>query len=139
MPRRAVLKSSRERGVAAVEFALVLPILLVCVIGLIEFARAVWTQATLDYVVEAAARCAAVDSVNCPTVANVQNYAAGRAPGLSFANPTSTFQVTTPSCGALVTASLPFGFVVPAMLPYVPTLGASACFPCLSSGCAVVP
>jgi Flp pilus assembly protein TadG len=137
MPRRASLKSSRERGTAAVEFAVVLPILLVCVLGLIEFARAVWTQATLDYVVEAAARCAAVDSVNCSTAANVQNYAAGRAPGLSF--PTSAFQVTTPPCGALVTASLPFGFLIPALLPYLPTLGASACFPCLSSGCAILP
>jgi len=129
MPRRGVCGFFRQRGTAAVEFALILTILLVCVLGLIEFARAVWTQATLDYVVEAAARCAAVDTVTCGTVENVQNYAAGRAPGLSFADPTSTFSVTRPSCGVQVTATLPFGFLVPALLPYSATLSASACFP----------
>jgi Flp pilus assembly protein TadG len=134
---RAFRRRCRNRGATAVEFALILPILLLCVLGLIEFARAVWTQATLDYVVEAAARCAAVDSLTCGTVAKVQNYAAAKAAGLSFADPTSTFHVTTPSCGALVTASLQFGFLVPALLPYLPTLGASACFPCLSGACGI--
>jgi Flp pilus assembly protein TadG len=132
MPPRAFCGCSRERGTAAVEFALVLPILLLCVLGLIEFARAIWTQATLDYAVQAAARCAAVDTVTCGTVANVQNYAAGRAPGLSFVDPGSTFAVMWPPqspCGALVTASLPFDFLVPALLPYSATLSARACFP----------
>jgi Flp pilus assembly protein TadG len=131
-PRRAFFEFSSKCGAAAVEFALVLPILVVCVLGLIEFARAVWTQTTLDYVVQAAARCAAVDTVTCGTVANVQNYAAGRAPGLSFANPASTFGVTWPPqspCGARVTASLQFDFLVPALLPYSARLSAHACFP----------
>jgi Flp pilus assembly protein TadG len=132
MSRRAFLKFSGERGTAAVEFALILPILLVCILGLIEFARAIWTQATLDYVVEAAARCAAVDTVTCGTAPNVQNYAAARAPGLSFLDPGSTFTVSWPPqspCGALVTASLQFDFLVPALLPYSARLSAHACFP----------
>ena len=129
MSRRAFCGCSRERGAAAVEFALVLPILLLCVLGLIEFARAIWTQATLDYVVQAAARCAAVDTVTCGTDVNIQNYAANKAPGLSFADPASAFSVTRPSCGVQVTATLPFDFLVPALLPYSATLSARACFP----------
>lgn len=108
---------------------MVLPILLLCVFGLIEFARAIWTQATLDYAVQAAARCAAVDMNACDTDLKIQNYAAGKAAGLSFADPTSTFGVTRPSCGIQVTASLPFDFLVPALLPYSATLSARACFP----------
>jgi Flp pilus assembly protein TadG len=129
MRRRAFYGDSGERGAAAVEFALVLPILLLCVLGLIEFARAIWTQATLDYAVQAAARCAAVDTNTCGTDVNIRNYAAGRAPGLWFTDPTSTFSVTRPSCGVQVTASLPFDFLVPALLPYSRTLTARACFP----------
>jgi Flp pilus assembly protein TadG len=118
MSRRAFCGRSRDSGVAAVEFALVLPIVLLCVFGLIECARAIWTQATLDYAVEAAARCAAVDTNTCGTDVNIQNYAAGKAPGLSFADPALTFGVTRPSCGVQVTATLPFTFLVPALLPY---------------------
>jgi Flp pilus assembly protein TadG len=129
MSRRAFCRRSRDSGAAAVEFAMVLPIVLLCLLGLIEFAREIWTQATLDYAVQAAARCAAVDTNTCGTDVNIQNYAAGKAPGLSFSNPASTFSVTRPSCGVQVTATLPFAFLVPALLPYSATLSARACFP----------
>lgn len=39
---------SRDRGAAAVEFALVLPILLLLVIGILEFGRAYHVQTTLS-------------------------------------------------------------------------------------------
>ena len=119
------------RGTAAIEFAIVLPVLLLCLLGLIEFARVIWTQAALDYAVQAAARCAAIDALTCPLSdpARVSGYAASKAPGLSFANPSATFAVSTQACGVEVTASLPFDFLLPALLPYSQTLSASACFP----------
>jgi Flp pilus assembly protein TadG len=127
IPRSAFWRVPGERGAAAVEFAIVLPILLLCLLGLIEFARAIWTQATLDYAVQAAARCAAVNLVICGTAAQTQRYAVAQTPGLSL--PTSDFTVTTQTCGVQVTASLPYAFLVPALLPYSLTLNASACFP----------
>jgi Flp pilus assembly protein TadG len=129
MPRHAVDGRSRERGAAAIEFAIILPVLLLCVLGLIEFGRAIWTQATLDHAVQAAARCAAVDPLTCGTVAQIQQYATAKAPGLTL--PASTFTVTTPrpACGVQVTASLAFDFLVPELLPYSQTLNARACFP----------
>jgi Flp pilus assembly protein TadG len=127
MPRRSVLGSRGERGAAAVEFAIILPILLLCLLGLIEFGRAIWTQATLDYAVQAAARCAAVDLLTCGSVAQTQDYAISKAPGLSLT--ASVFTVTTPACGIQVAASLPFDVLVPALLPYSRTLTATACFP----------
>ena len=134
MPRS--LCALGRRGAAAVEFVLVLPILLVCLLGLIEFSRANWTQATLDYAVQAAARCGAVDPTTCGTDLKIQNYAAEKAPGLSFADPSGTFTVlrgVAAVCnGVQVTASLPFDLLVPALLPDLPLitlLSASACFP----------
>jgi Flp pilus assembly protein TadG len=127
--RRVSYRHFSERGAAVVEFAIILPILLLCVLGLIEFARVIWTQTTLDYAVQAAARCAAIDSVTCGTDVAIQNYAASKAPGLSFSDPTSTFGVTRPLCGVQVTASLPFDFLLPGLLPYSQTLSARACYP----------
>jgi len=40
--------------------AILFPVVLLFIYGLSEFARAIWIQATLDYAVQAAARCAAV-------------------------------------------------------------------------------
>ena len=127
MRRRAIYRDPGQHGAAAVEFAMILPILVLCVLGLIEFARAIWTQTTLDYAVQAAARCAAVDLVTCGTTAQTQQYAIAKAPGLAL--PASGFTVTTQACGVQVTATLPFDFLVPALLPYSQTLTARSCFP----------
>lgn len=113
------------RGTVALEFAIVFPILLLLTLGLIEFARIVWEQTTLDYAVQQAARCAAVDTIDCGTAAQVQQYLTTKTLGL----PVTNFSLTTPSCGTQVTAQLGFQFVVPRLLPYSQTLHASACFP----------
>ncbi len=122
---------ARERGAAAVEFAIVFPLLVLFTLGLIGFGRLIWTQATLDYAVQAAARCYALGHgialATCQTAAQAQQYATVKAPGLSLA--ISVFTVTMQPCGAQVTASLPFRFLVPALLPYSQTLHANACFP----------
>ena len=53
-------------------------VLLVLLIGLIEAGRLIWTQTTLDRAVEAAARCAAVDTVQCGTASAVQKTASSQ-------------------------------------------------------------
>ncbi len=120
-------KARANSGATAVELALLLPLVLLCVLGLAEFGRALWTQATLDYAVQAAARCAAIDTNTCGSGAQTQQYAISMAPALSVT--ASQFTVTNPSCGMRVSTSLPFQFVVPALFPYSLTLTATACFP----------
>ena len=51
-------------GAAAVETALVLPVFLLCVFGISEIGRALWIQSTLQYAVEDAARCAAINTAS---------------------------------------------------------------------------
>ncbi|MGH9553423.1 MAG: TadE family protein [Terriglobales bacterium] len=115
----------RSDGNTALDFALLaLPFLLV-VFGVFEFGRLLWVQNALHYSVEEAARCGVVNLSVCSNASQTQTFASTRS-GATF--PTSTFTVTTPSCGNKVSASYPFIFVTP-LINYSVTLTAESCFP----------
>lgn len=112
-------------GAAAVEFAIIAPALLLLLLGIIETARGLWMQNALNYSVEQAARCAAIDKNNCGSPAQVQTYAA-TVSGTDFG--ASTFTVATAACGNLVSASYPIQLHIP-YVSSAPTLGAQSCYP----------
>jgi Flp pilus assembly protein TadG len=117
-----------RRGATALEYALVLPALLLFLLGIMDMGRLVWTQATLDHAADAAARCASIDTADCGTTAAIQTYAATQAYGMSL--PTSDFTVSAASCGQQVTVSAPFAFVIGGWVsPGTVTLTANACYP----------
>jgi len=91
MKRRQAASDIRDRGSVAVEFALLLPVLLLLIFGVIDFGRAINDQITLTQAAREGARLAAL---GYPTSA-VQSRAQSAATGLS---PTMT---STPwaSCG----------------------------------------
>jgi Flp pilus assembly protein TadG len=124
---RRAANRRQTRGAAALEFALVLPALLLFLLGIMDVGRLVWTQATLDRAVEAAARCGAIDTSACGTATAVQSYAAGQAFGLTVAS--SAFVVIHATCGLKVSVSLPFTLVIPWIPTSELTLTASACYP----------
>jgi Flp pilus assembly protein TadG len=121
-----------ESGVAALEFAFVLPILLFIAAGLIDFGRAVWTQSTLDYAVQAAARCAAINPANC-NGSNVAAYAASQAYGVQV--PPGNFAVTTSTticnglAGVQVVGNYTFKYIFPVFKLYPTAFSATACYP----------
>ncbi len=116
-----------EWGVIAIEYALLLPVVLVIVLGIIDAGRAIWTQATLDSAAEAAARCGAIDAIKCGTTADIKAYAVDRAGGMVL-QPT-VFTVTSAACGNKVTASLALGLTLPWNGSSSITLKSMACFP----------
>ncbi len=136
LPRRcarALTRLARSRDAAsAVEMAILFPAFLLLLLGICEFGRALWTQASLQYAVGAAARCASISSSQC---SNVPAYAATQAYGLSI--PSSDFTYTaSASCGISgytagfqVTVSYPFTPMVPQLVPLSVTLSAQACHP----------
>jgi len=130
----AVWKSqslSRRRGAVAIEYALVLPALLLFIFGLVDAGRLLWTYTTLYRATEAAARCAAINTTDCGSTAQIQSRAIAEAWGLTV-TPTN-FTVTTPSCGVQVQASYEFTFVIPGLETIAPlgsiTLNATSCYP----------
>jgi Flp pilus assembly protein TadG len=122
-------------GTTAVEAAFVLPLLLLVLLGIVEFGRAIWIQTSLQYAVTAAARCAAVNSPTCTN--NVPSYAASQVYGLSI--PSADFTYTSgASCGntgyvtgSQVTVNYTFTSVVGTLIPRLASvpLSATACHP----------
>ena len=115
---------TRTRGQTMAEFALVLPLFLVIVFGLIDMSRGVFASNTLSNAARTAARVSIVDQ----TVATIQAAAVdqagwlGLAPGdvqVSFRNPNNTndpLNVCAPAsvgCVAVVTVAYVFEPTIP--------------------------
>ncbi len=121
-------------GSVAIEYALILPVLLLFLLGIMDVGRLLWTYTTLHRSVQAAARCGAVDPVTCATATQIETYAVGQAYGLNI--PLSAYTVTAPSCGIKIQGTFVFQFFIPWLSPISPfgaanqlTLNATACYP----------
>lgn len=76
-PPRRPLPRRRQGGVAAVEMALVAPVLLLLLIGTLEMSLVYFASLTMQYAVREAARYAVTGQVNDdPNTANQQRYLA---------------------------------------------------------------
>lgn len=121
-------------GAMAAEFALLMPLLLVFSFGIIEFGRAMWMRSTMQSVVEAAARCYALDRAElttrlCDTAGKVEVFAATAANNAGVAGLSADdFTASSPACGRQVEAEYDFQALVPA-IPLSVTLTAKACRP----------
>ncbi|MFL6099981.1 MAG: TadE/TadG family type IV pilus assembly protein [Actinomycetales bacterium] len=101
----------RDSGAVAVEFALILPILLLIVFGIIDFGRMLNAQITLTQAAREGARWAALGQSG--VAARVTAAAPGMTPG-----PTTTVLSSCPANAAVgayaeVRASYTFNFVTP--------------------------
>lgn len=109
MRRRQARRAPRDRGAAAVEFALLLPLLMLLVFGIVDFGRALNAQITLTQAAREGARMAALGEAN--VVSGTQAAATGLSPVnvTVTACPANANQTTAAS----VTASYSFSFITP--------------------------
>lgn len=112
-------------GASAVEFALVLPVFVLLVLGSISAATLGLTIASMNYAVEAAARCSAVKAPACVTPSATATYARTRYVGPSV-SPVFTYAAT--GCGNTVTGTATFSLNLVPVFNSVP-LSTSACYP----------
>lgn len=75
-----------ERGAAAVEFALVLPLLIILVLGMVEFGRAFQVQSTLAAAAREGVRIVALHDDSAAATAAVQSASTSLDPGLTAGN-----------------------------------------------------
>lgn len=71
-PTRSELGCKRQQGAAAVEFALLLPILLSLLLGVVDLGLAVYTQSVLTNASREGARAGVVLALNRPTTQAIQ-------------------------------------------------------------------
>jgi uncharacterized membrane protein len=128
----------RRSGATAIEYAIVLPVLLLFILGIMDTGRLLWTYVTIYRATEAAARCAAIaaavpTAVTCTNSTQTKNYAVAAAWGLAIN--ASAFTVSNPACGMQVQASYDFRFVTPWFPGFggsalgTKTLAATVCYP----------
>jgi Flp pilus assembly protein TadG len=116
-----------RRGASIVETAVIMPVFLTMVMGLIDLGQLFWRQTAMQHAVEMAARCASVTPGTCGTASQIQTYAATQAYGLTF--PDNTFTASTPACGNQVSAAYSYSFMTP-MLPVASvSLAGKSCYP----------
>jgi len=64
-----------KSGVSTIEFAIVAPLLLLLVVGIIEFTQLMWTREALEQSAFSGARCMGVLSASCASGGKVNNVA----------------------------------------------------------------
>jgi len=105
-------RKARDRGTAAVEFALVLPVLLLIVFGIIDFGRALNAQIVLTGAAREGVRLAALGYPD----AAIQARVAAAAPDLSGVTVTVAASCPPgagPTADAEVNVSYSFSFITP--------------------------
>jgi Flp pilus assembly protein TadG len=112
-------------GTAAVEFAMIMPAFIVLIVGAIYTGQLLYSASSLRYAVEAAARCAAVNTTICTSTGSTQTYAAGKyfGPG----SPTPAFVASSAACGQTVSGTVTYTLNTGVTSISIP-LSASACF-----------
>lgn len=118
-------------GVAAIEFALVAPAFLMLLFGTMSMSMMFFTNSSLHFAVEAAARCASVRTTVCRDRATTKAFAAANYFGLGV---TPVFTCSgrlcggTASCGNQVTGTASWTLDI-GITRFVTPLRADACFP----------
>jgi len=113
-----------ERGTTAVEFAIVGPLFIALVIGILYLCMALFLVGSLHYAVEEGARCASVRTTVCSDATTIVSYAQSR----YFGPSSPTFTYAAAACGNSVSGSINYAIELGLKQVTIP-ITATACFP----------
>jgi len=114
-----------EQGTTAVEFAIVAPVFILLVIGLMYSCLALFAVGSLHYAVEEGARCASVRTTVCDNAGTTLSYTKAHYYGPSAA---PTFSYVVASCGYSVSGSTNYPMNL-GLAKFTVPISATACFP----------
>jgi Flp pilus assembly protein TadG len=100
-------KQARNAGTVALEYGLILPIMIGLMLGVIDISRLLWTVTSLNRAVEASARWGGINN----TTAGVTDRAVQEAWGINAS--AGDFTASVQACGVQVTANYAFDFLIP--------------------------
>lgn len=113
-----------KRGTTAVEFAIVSPVFIALIVGMLVLCLCLFLLGSLHFAVEDAARCASVRTTVCTDASTTVAYAQSHYYGPS--KPTFTYAAA--GCGNSVTASINYVAQLGLTQVTIP-FSATACFP----------
>ena len=99
--------SKDDKGAAAVEFALILPVLILLIGGIVDFGRAMYTEVMLTNASREGARTAIITSA---TLADVRARASAAAPTITVT--TNAVMCGGPGSSTTVTSTTGFSWVI---------------------------
>jgi Flp pilus assembly protein TadG len=102
-------------GATAVEFAVLLPVLLLVLTGILEFGRALWIRQDMQFAVEEAARYALVNDT--ASASAITGVATARLGAVGPATPGVTVATTIASDSVTVAATAVFTPIFTGLLP----------------------
>lgn len=131
MAKRFFITLARDtNGAVLAEFAVAILTLLIAVFGVIDVGLLLWTDITLNRATHAAARCRAMDTLNCGSDGDAQAYAVTQSWGGMFT--TANYVVGACASGGLpgvqVVGTYAYSFITPGVGPSA-NLSHSACYP----------
>jgi len=113
-----------ERGTTAVEFAIVSPVFIALLIGILYLCLCLFLIGSLHYAVEEGARCASVRTTVCKDATTTVAYAQSR----YFGPSSPSFTYAAAACGNSVSGSINYVAQLGLMEFTIP-IAATACFP----------
>lgn len=128
-----------NRGISAIETAILLPVFLTIIFGIMEFSRLQWAQQSLEELTYKAARCASTGQNLCTTEGLVKDFIAAEGAQLGYNSETAIVTVELDiQCANMtshkVTINQPSASPVAGLLPMLPDMiTAEACFPVQAS------
>lgn len=116
---------NNQHGTTAVEFAIVAPVFIVLIIGLLYVCMALFAVGSLHYAVEEGARCASVKTVVCANANATLTYTKNHYFG---PNSSPTFTFAALACGNSVSGSANYAMDL-GLTKFTVPITATACFP----------
>lgn len=115
-------RTSKELGAVAVEFALILPIFLALILGVVEFGRAFSIQVSMAEGAREAARYTAIHYTETGYLAAAKQKAIDAAPIADLQPGEITISTCAPDADAvvLITANTAYLTGLPTLLPFLP-------------------
>lgn len=115
--------ADRERGAAMVEFALVVPLLLLIVMGIVDVGRAYLVQTSVSNAAREGVRVMALSDDSAAAQSAAISAAPGLTPGLTASQVTFSAASCTPGTQVTATVSYPTAYITP--LPSLLGVGSS--------------
>jgi len=115
-----------ERGTTAIEFAIVGPVFIMLLIGILYLCMCLAVVGSMHYAVEEGARCASVKTTVCTDQSSTMSYTQNHYFGPSSL-PTFTYN-SAAACGHSVTGTINYVLDV-GLKQFTIPITASACFP----------